>query len=181
MAQRAELARPVMRRRTRFQPDHTAGNAAEERQHLPAPQSLTHNRRTLRINAVNLKNMLGYVQADCRNLAHGWLPFRVILRNTSLARRCRKGAIHPIIRSERPQMLDNPRKTETLMAALKAAVPFEVELTPEVVKQLRARSLAHADQTHRIVLDLSYAGDEGGIACHIVPVDKKEALFISIT
>ena len=28
-------------------------------------------------------------------------------------------------------MLDNPRKTETLMAALKAAVPFEVELTPE--------------------------------------------------
>jgi hypothetical protein len=59
MAQRAELARPVMRRRTRFQPDHTAGNAAEERQHLPAPQSLTQNRRTLRINAVNLKNMLG--------------------------------------------------------------------------------------------------------------------------
>jgi hypothetical protein len=59
MAQRAELARPVMRRRTRFQPDHTPGNAAEERQHLPAPRSLTQNRRTLRINAVNLKNMLG--------------------------------------------------------------------------------------------------------------------------
>jgi hypothetical protein len=48
-----------MGRRTRFQPDHTAWNAAEERQHLPAPQSLTQNRRTLRINAVNLKNMLG--------------------------------------------------------------------------------------------------------------------------
>jgi hypothetical protein len=78
-------------------------------------------------------------------------------------------------------MLDNPRKTETLMAALKAAVPFEVELTPEVVKQLQAQSLAHADQTHRIVSDLSYAGDEGGIVCHIVPLDKKEALFISIT
>ena len=77
-------------------------------------------------------------------------------------------------------MLDNPRKTETLMAALKAAVPFEVELTPEVVKQLQAQSLAHADQTHRIVSDLSYAGDEGGIACHIVPLDKKDALFISI-
>src|SRR5262249_63131 len=83
-AQRAELARPVMRRRTRFQPDHTAGNAAEERQH----------RRTLRINAVNLKNMIGYVQPDRRNLAHGWLPFLVILRNTSLAPRCRQGG-HP--------------------------------------------------------------------------------------
>jgi hypothetical protein len=29
---------------------------------------------------------------------------------------------HRIIQSERPQMLDNPKKTETLMAALKAAV-----------------------------------------------------------
>src|SRR5438132_7769363 len=101
MAKRAQLARPVVRRRTRFQPDHTAWNAAEECQHLPAPQSLTQNRRTLRINAVNLKNMLGYVQSDCRNLAHGWLPFLVILQNTSLPRRCRKGAIHPIIRSPR--------------------------------------------------------------------------------
>src|SRR5258708_33428044 len=78
-------------------------------------------------------------------------------------------------------MLDNPRKTETLMAALKAAVPFEVELTPEVVKQLQAQSLAHADQTYRTVSDLSYAGDEGGIVCHIVPLDKKQALFISLT
>jgi hypothetical protein len=54
-----QLARPVMRRRTRFQPDYTAWNAAEERQYLTAPQSLTQNRRTLRINAVNLKNTLG--------------------------------------------------------------------------------------------------------------------------
>jgi hypothetical protein len=59
MAKRAQLARPVVRRRTRFQPDHTARIAAEERQHLPAPQSLAQNRRTLCINAVNLKNMLG--------------------------------------------------------------------------------------------------------------------------
>jgi hypothetical protein len=78
-------------------------------------------------------------------------------------------------------MLDNPKKTEALMASLKAAVPFEVELTPEVAKQLQARNAAYADQTLRIVSDLSYAGDEGGIVCHIVPLDEKEALFISIT
>jgi hypothetical protein len=59
MAQRAQLARPVVRRRTFFQPDHTAWNAAEKRQHLPAPQPFAQNRRTLCINAVNLKNMLG--------------------------------------------------------------------------------------------------------------------------
>jgi hypothetical protein len=78
-------------------------------------------------------------------------------------------------------MLDNRKKTEALMAALKAAVPFEVDLTPEVVQQLQSQNAAHADQARRIVSDLSYAGDEGGIVCHIAPLDKKEALFISIT
>src|SRR5439155_20592272 len=48
--------------------------AAEEDEHLVAPQPLAQNRRTLCINAVNLKNMLGYIQANRRNLAHGWLP-----------------------------------------------------------------------------------------------------------
>jgi hypothetical protein len=66
-------------------------------------------------------------------------------------------------------MLDNPDKTTKLLAALKAAVPFEVELTEWLVKQLRAQHHAGADQKHHTVSDLSYAGDEGGIVCHIVP------------
>ena len=57
-------------------------------------------------------------------------------------------------------MLDNPEKTARLVAALKTAVPFESELTPEVVKQLQAE-IANPDQTHRTVSDLYYAGDEG--------------------
>jgi hypothetical protein len=28
---------------------------------------------------------------------------------------------------------------------------------------------------------LSYAGDEGGIICHIVPPDQQRALFVSLT
>jgi hypothetical protein len=56
---RGELARPVVRRCTRFQPNQTARKSAEERHHLPASQSLAQNRRTFRIDAVNLKNMLG--------------------------------------------------------------------------------------------------------------------------
>ena len=78
-------------------------------------------------------------------------------------------------------MLDNPEKTARLLAALKAAVPFEVELTPAVVKQLQAEKFAHADQTHRTVSDLYYAGDEGGILCRIAPPDEQRALFISLT
>jgi len=56
---RAQLPRPVVRRRARLQANQTGRQSTEERQHLPAPQSLTQNCRTLRINAVNLKNMLG--------------------------------------------------------------------------------------------------------------------------
>jgi len=78
-------------------------------------------------------------------------------------------------------MLDNPEKTRKLLAALKAAVPFEVELTDQLVKHLRAHGDAVADKKHHTVSELSYAGDEGGIVCHIVPPEKREALVVSLT
>src|SRR5260370_30693383 len=78
-------------------------------------------------------------------------------------------------------MVDKPDTTASVLVELKAAVPFEVELTPEVVKHLQSKNIPIVDQTHRTVSDLSYADDEGGIVCHIVPLDKQEALFISLT
>ena len=78
-------------------------------------------------------------------------------------------------------MLDHPEKTPKLLAALKAAVPFEVELTERLVNQLRSQLHAGADQKHYTVSDLSYAGDEGGIVCHIVPPKKQEVLVVSLT
>ena len=62
-------------------------------------------------------------------------------------------------------MLDHPEKTPKLLADLKAAVPFEVELTEQLVKYLRAQHLAGADRKHHTVSHLSYAGDEGD-PCH---------------
>jgi transcriptional regulator len=76
----------------------------------------------------------------------------------------------------RAAMLDNPEKTTKLLAALKAVVPFEVELTERLVKQLRVQHDAVADQKHHTVANLSYAGDEGGIVCHMT-----EALVVSLT
>jgi hypothetical protein len=100
------------------------------------------------------------------------------------------GGIFPIIGDRRitrldcgrgALMLDNPEKTARLLAALKAAVPFKVELVPSLVIYLRAQHVAIADQTQHIVSNLSYAGDEGGIVCHIAPPDKEEALVVSLT
>ena len=78
-------------------------------------------------------------------------------------------------------MLDNLEKTARLLDALKRAAPFEVELTPPVVKQLRADKVAAADQPRQIVLDVSYLGDEGGIMCHIAPPESEGAIIISLT
>jgi hypothetical protein len=77
-------------------------------------------------------------------------------------------------------MLDNPKKTEQLLAALKATVPFEVELMPALIKHLQAKNIGTLNDRH-VVSDVSYAGDEGGIVCHIVPADRQEALIVSLT
>ena len=78
-------------------------------------------------------------------------------------------------------MLDNPKKTGPLLTALKAAVPFEVELMPELVKRLQVENVTMLNEVHQTVSDVSYAGDEGGIVCHIVPPDRQETLVVSLT
>jgi len=78
-------------------------------------------------------------------------------------------------------MLDNPEKTARLVAALKAAVPFEVELATTLIEHLQDENLAKTDRMHR-VWDLSYAGDEGGIMCHMARQQETgRALVISLT
>ena len=78
-------------------------------------------------------------------------------------------------------MLDNPQKTQRLLAELKSALPFEVELAPVVAKQLRDEHVAAAERSSHIVSDVSYAGDEGGIVCHIVPPEGRDGIVISLT
>ena len=78
-------------------------------------------------------------------------------------------------------MLDNPAKTAQLLAALKAAVPFKVELTPQLTEYLRAQHVVVAAQAEHIVSDLSYAGDEGGIVCHLAASEAGAVLVVSLT
>jgi hypothetical protein len=78
-------------------------------------------------------------------------------------------------------MLDHPEKTPRLLAALKAAAPFEVKLAPTLIDHLKDENLTNSDRMHR-VWDLSYAGDEGGIMCHMArPQETGRALVISLT
>jgi len=52
-------------------------------------------------------------------------------------------------------MLDNLEKAAGLLAELKAAAPFDVELTPALINYLRAENVAAANQTRQTVSDLS--------------------------
>jgi hypothetical protein len=78
-------------------------------------------------------------------------------------------------------MLDHPDKTPELLAALKAALPFEVELTPPLIAKLRKRAPTEALVLRRAVSDIFYLGDEAGITCSIGIEGASEALLVSIT
>jgi hypothetical protein len=78
-------------------------------------------------------------------------------------------------------MLDKPEKTRELVDALKAALPFEVELTPELVARLRTQRPPVVVKPQQIVSQITYAGDEGGIVCHILPEETEIAMIVSMT
>jgi hypothetical protein len=78
-------------------------------------------------------------------------------------------------------MLDMPEKSLDLIAAMKAAVPFEVELTPPLLAHLRAENVASDIAPRQLVREVSYAGDEGGVLCHIEPNGSEKRLVVSLT
>ena len=77
-------------------------------------------------------------------------------------------------------MLDKPEKTRELLTELHAAVPFEVELTPRLIAHLQAQRIAEVVKPRQIVSQISYAGDEGGIVCHL-KAEGGNPLIVSLT
>jgi hypothetical protein len=62
MAQLSQLACPVMRRGTRFHAHQTRRQRLEERYHLAAPQLLPDDHLLVRVDAVNLMDVLGEIK-----------------------------------------------------------------------------------------------------------------------
>jgi hypothetical protein len=78
-------------------------------------------------------------------------------------------------------MLDKPEKTRQLVAALKAALPFEVALTADLIAHLARQQKPVIVKSTETVSDISYAGDEGGIVCHIRPAGANSMVVVSLT
>lgn len=78
-------------------------------------------------------------------------------------------------------MLDNPEKTARLFAALKAAVPFEVALMPNLIGNLARQQKPVVVKPIETVSEVSYLGDVGGIVCHVQPEDTESLIVVSLT
>lgn len=78
-------------------------------------------------------------------------------------------------------MFDRPEKTEALLDAMEEALPFEVRLMPELVANLARQQRPLTVKPIETVTDISYAGDDGGIMCHIEPSDADSMVVVSLT
>ncbi len=80
-------------------------------------------------------------------------------------------------------MIDNPDKTEALIASLEAALPVRARPTPEVLKTLRQQSPELRLPRLCDITKIFYAGDEGGIVCtlNFGLDDSKQVHIVSIT
>ena len=54
-------------------------------------------------------------------------------------------------------------------------------MTPSLIAHLQAQKVAVTVKPREIVSQISYADDEGGIVCQIVPKDGRDALIVSLT
>jgi hypothetical protein len=80
-------------------------------------------------------------------------------------------------------VIDNQDQVERLLRKLTEALPLSALATPALMANLRGRSSAA-----RIILDCKitevfYAGDEGGVMCHVIfdEEEKDEVFLVSIT
>ena len=78
-------------------------------------------------------------------------------------------------------MLDEPEKTAELINLLKATLPFEVELAPDLIASMRTGEPPVVIIPRQTVSAVYYLGDEGGIMCLIEPTQSEKAVVVSIT
>src|SRR6516164_10155246 len=74
MPQPPEFACPLMRRCARFHPNAARRQIGKELKNSRSTNTLANDHRAICINTVNLKQVLGDIQSDRANLAHGRLP-----------------------------------------------------------------------------------------------------------
>lgn len=129
VAQRAQLARPVLRRAAGLDADQAGRQGAKHPQDLTSPRLAAQHHLPGGVHSVRLKRAPGDVQADRGPFHRGRRLCAPPSTAASLAHRCRSGAAHRI-KAELPVPLPCPRewtvKTTPEFGALKARLMAEI-------------------------------------------------------
>ena len=80
-------------------------------------------------------------------------------------------------------MIDNQDQVERLLRKLTEVLPLSALATPVLMANLRGRSSAAKITPDCNVIEVIYAGDEGGVMCHVTfdEEEKDEVFLVSIT
>jgi hypothetical protein len=65
-------------------------------------------------------------------------------------------------------MIDNPDQVERLLAELRAALPLPARMTPRLLATVQDQAPGTRQAVACRITRVDYAGDEGGIVCHLV-------------
>lgn len=82
------------------------------------------------------------------------------------------------------QVIDNQDQVERLLRRLADVLPLAALATPALVAAyFREQSSAAKITWHCKVTDILYAGDEGGVMCHVIfdQKEKEQVFLVSIT
>jgi hypothetical protein len=64
-------------------------------------------------------------------------------------------------------MIDDPDQVERLLARMRAALPLRARMTPRLLATVRDQDPGTPLAAACSVTEVHYAGDEGGIVCHL--------------
>jgi hypothetical protein len=84
---------------------------------------------------------------------------------------------------EATKVIDNQDQTERLLRKLTEVLPLSAVPSPALMATLRERASAAKITSDCKVTKVMYAGDEGGIVCHLTfgEEEKSEVFVVSIT
>ncbi len=81
------------------------------------------------------------------------------------------------------RVIDNPDQVERLMTRLSKMLPLPARGTPRLIASLRSPTVSVHPTPHCTVTRIDYAGDGGGIICHVSfkETNAAETVVASIT
>ena len=83
MAEGSDLACPEVRTAAGFKADNTARQSAKEPKHLGAAKLSFYRNLAIRRHSVNLENLFGDIEPDCRSFNHGTTSSSVVQPETT--------------------------------------------------------------------------------------------------